>query len=67
MAVKVTIGVTTFLTYAVVLGQRGGNAIDVAGSDALALEHSLRSSIKQERTASGVQLVWTGPASDVKV
>lgn len=66
MAVKVTIGATTFLTYAVVLGQRGGNAIDVAGSDALALEHSLRSSIKQERTASGVQLVWTGPASDVK-
>jgi D-alanyl-D-alanine carboxypeptidase (penicillin-binding protein 5/6) len=67
MAVEVTIGTNTFLTYAVVLGQHGGNSINVAGELALALEHSLRSSIKQVRTTSGLQLVWTGPASDVKL
>jgi D-alanyl-D-alanine carboxypeptidase (penicillin-binding protein 5/6) len=66
MAVKVTIGATTFLTYTVVLGERGWNAINVAGGDALALEQSLRSSIRQVRTSSGVHLEWTGPASDVK-
>ncbi len=66
MAVKVTIGANTFLTYAVVLGQQGGDAIDVAGEDALALAQSLRPSIKQVRTPSGVQLEWTGPPSDVQ-
>ena len=66
MAVKVTIGATTFLTYAVVLGEHGWNAINVAGSDALALEQSLRASIKQVRTSAGVRLEWTGPTSDVK-
>ena len=66
MAVRVTIANETFLTYAVVLGQRGANAINVAGEDALALTQSLRPSIKLVRTASGVQLEWTGPAADVK-
>jgi D-alanyl-D-alanine carboxypeptidase (penicillin-binding protein 5/6) len=66
MAVEVTIGANTFLTYAVVLGQHGWNALGVAGEAALALERSLRPSIKQVRTASGVQLEWTGPTSDVK-
>jgi D-alanyl-D-alanine carboxypeptidase (penicillin-binding protein 5/6) len=50
MAVKVTIGANTFLTY----------------EDALALAQSLRPSIKQVRTPSGVQLEWTGPPSDVQ-
>ena len=66
MAVKVTIGANTFLTYAVVLGQHGWNALGIAGDAALALSRSLRPSIKQVRTSSGVQLEWTGPASDVK-
>jgi D-alanyl-D-alanine carboxypeptidase (penicillin-binding protein 5/6) len=67
MAVEVTIGATSFLTYAVVLGQHGANSINVAGELALALEHSLRAAIKQVRTTAGVQLEWTGPAADVKV
>ena len=67
MAVKVTIGATTFLTYAVVLGQHGWDALDVAGDAALALSRSLRPSIKQVRTSAGVKLEWTGPATDVKV
>jgi D-alanyl-D-alanine carboxypeptidase (penicillin-binding protein 5/6) len=66
MAVKVTIGDNTFLTYAVVLGQPGWDAVDVAGDAALTLSQSLRPSIKQVRTPTGVQLEWTGPASDVK-
>jgi D-alanyl-D-alanine carboxypeptidase (penicillin-binding protein 5/6) len=66
MAVKVTIGANTFLTFAVVLGEHGWNSIQVAGSAALALSQSLRRSIKQVRTPSGVQLKWTGPAADVK-
>jgi D-alanyl-D-alanine carboxypeptidase (penicillin-binding protein 5/6) len=66
MAVKVTIGANTFLTYAVVLGQRGWNALNVAGDAALALSRSVRAAIKQVRTPSGVQLEWTGPAADVK-
>ncbi len=66
MAVKVTVGATTFLSYAVVLGVRGGNSIWIAGEDALALTRSLRPSIKQVRTPTGVQLEWTGPAADVK-
>ena len=66
MAVKVTFGNNTFLTYAVVLGEHGGNALGIAGDDALALSRSLRPSIKQVRTPSGVQLEWTGPVADVK-
>jgi serine-type D-Ala-D-Ala carboxypeptidase (penicillin-binding protein 5/6) len=66
MAVKVTIGANTFLTYAVVLGQHGWNALGTAGDAALALARSLRPSIKQVRTSSGVQLEWTGSAADVK-
>jgi len=65
MAVKVTIGANTFLTYAVVLGEHGGNALGIAGDAALALSRSLRPSIKQVRTPTGVQLEWTGPAADV--
>jgi D-alanyl-D-alanine carboxypeptidase (penicillin-binding protein 5/6) len=66
MAVKVTVGAITFLTYAVVLGEQGWNSLGIAGDAALALSRSLRPSIKQVRTASGVQLEWTGPAADVK-
>jgi serine-type D-Ala-D-Ala carboxypeptidase (penicillin-binding protein 5/6) len=66
MAVKVTIGPNTFLTYSVVLSQQGWNALGIAGNAALALSRSLRPSIKQVRTPSGVQLEWTGPAADVK-
>jgi D-alanyl-D-alanine carboxypeptidase (penicillin-binding protein 5/6) len=66
MAVKVVIGANTFLTYAVVLGQHGWNALNVAGEAALALERSLRLSMKQVRTPSGVQLEWTGPSADVR-
>ena len=66
MAVKVTIGANTFLTFAVVLGEHGLNSINVAGSAALTLSQSLRRSIKQVRTPSGVQLQWTGPATDVQ-
>jgi D-alanyl-D-alanine carboxypeptidase (penicillin-binding protein 5/6) len=66
MAVKVTIGANTFLTYAVVLGQHGWNALENAGSAALALSRSLRPSIKQVRTPTGVQLEWVGPVADVK-
>jgi D-alanyl-D-alanine carboxypeptidase (penicillin-binding protein 5/6) len=66
MAVKVTIGANTFLTYAVVLGQHGWNALGIAGDAALDLSQSLRPSIKQVRTATGVQLEWIGPSVDVK-
>jgi serine-type D-Ala-D-Ala carboxypeptidase (penicillin-binding protein 5/6) len=66
MAVKVTIGANSFLTYAVVLGEHGANSIGKAGSAALALTRAVRPLIKQVRTPSGVQLEWTGPASDVK-
>jgi D-alanyl-D-alanine carboxypeptidase (penicillin-binding protein 5/6) len=66
MAIKVTIGANTFLTYAVVLGEHGGNALGVAGYAALTLSRSLRPSIKQVRTPTGVQLEWVGPVADVK-
>jgi D-alanyl-D-alanine carboxypeptidase (penicillin-binding protein 5/6) len=64
MAVKVTIGPNTFLTYAVVLGQQGWNALGQAGDAALALSQSLRASIKQVRTTAGVELEWAGPSVD---
>jgi D-alanyl-D-alanine carboxypeptidase (penicillin-binding protein 5/6) len=66
MAVKVTIGTNVFLTYAVVLGQFGSNALGQSGAAALALSQSLRPSIRQVRTSSGVRLEWTGPAADIK-
>ena len=65
MALKVTVGASTFLTYAVVLGQHSANPLGTAGDAALALARSLRASIKRVRTSSGVQLEWAGPARDV--
>jgi D-alanyl-D-alanine carboxypeptidase (penicillin-binding protein 5/6) len=65
MAVRVTVGAQTFNTDAVVLGQQSSNPLGLAGNVALALSRSLRSSMRSERTSSGVKVEWTGPAADV--
>jgi D-alanyl-D-alanine carboxypeptidase (penicillin-binding protein 5/6) len=66
MALRVTIGATTFNTYAVVLGQNGANALNAAGAAALTLSRSLRTSIRLARTSTGDAIEWIGPPSDVQ-
>jgi len=65
MAVRVTIGNVTLLTYAVVLGEHSGNQLVVAGNAALALSRSIRSSIRSVPKSAGNQVEWTGPTSNV--
>ena len=66
MAVDDYIGKAVITTYAVVLGERGDNPLGTAGVDALALSHSIRSSIARVVTPSGVQIEWIGDPSDVE-
>jgi serine-type D-Ala-D-Ala carboxypeptidase (penicillin-binding protein 5/6) len=65
MAVNNVIGTSVITTYAVVLGEHGYNALGVAGSDALALSRSIRSSISRVKTPTGNVIEWIGPASDI--
>jgi hypothetical protein len=65
MAVRVTIGHVTLLTYAVVLGEHSGNQLVVAGDAALALSRSIRSSLRSVPKSAGSQVEWTGPTSNV--
>ncbi|MEO9181670.1 MAG: hypothetical protein ABI298_08495 [Acidimicrobiales bacterium] len=65
MAVRVTIGHVSLITYAVVLGVHSGNELVVAGNAALALSRSLRSSLRSVPKSAGQNVEWTGPTSDV--
>jgi D-alanyl-D-alanine carboxypeptidase (penicillin-binding protein 5/6) len=67
MAVNQRVGTVNVTTYAVVLGQPGGDAINHAGEAALALARSLRSSYMQAKTPTSAPVVWIGTASDVVV
>jgi D-alanyl-D-alanine carboxypeptidase (penicillin-binding protein 5/6) len=65
MAIKNVIGSSVITTYAVVLGEHGYNPLGTAGSDALALSRSIRSSIARVSTPTGREIEWIGPANDV--
>jgi D-alanyl-D-alanine carboxypeptidase (penicillin-binding protein 5/6) len=67
MATNNVIGTSVITTYAVVLGEHGYNPLGTAGSDALALSRSIRSSIARVNTPSGRQIEWIGAPSDVVV
>jgi D-alanyl-D-alanine carboxypeptidase (penicillin-binding protein 5/6) len=65
MAVNVNFVSTVITTYAVVLGEHGGDAVGTAGIDALNLSRSVRASIARVRTTSGVEVEWIGSTADV--
>jgi D-alanyl-D-alanine carboxypeptidase len=65
MAIANSIGNTTIMTYAVVLGQRAGNPLTSAGIAALTLSRTIRSSIARVRSTSGVQIDWIGAPTDI--
>lgn len=65
MAVNLRLGSNVITTYVVVLGQKSGNALALAGQVALALYHSIRPSIARVRTASGVRVEWIGTPADI--
>jgi D-alanyl-D-alanine carboxypeptidase (penicillin-binding protein 5/6) len=65
MAINNVIGTSVITTYAVVLGEHGYNGLTVAGSDALALSRSIRSSIARVNTPTGRVIEWIGPANDI--
>ena len=66
MAVQVTIGKVTFLTYAVVLGQNGANPLAVAGENALALSRAMRSFMVGTSSSAGTLIRWLGPTTAVR-
>ncbi len=65
MAINNVIGTSVITTYAVVLGEHGDNPLGTAGSDALALSRSIRSSIARVKTPEGREIEWIGPPSDI--
>ena len=65
MATVDQIGATTYTTYAVVLGQHSYNSLGLAGSDALALSQSIRTSMSRVKTPTGLVVEWIGSPSDV--
>jgi D-alanyl-D-alanine carboxypeptidase (penicillin-binding protein 5/6) len=65
MAVQVSVGGQSVTTYAVVLGQHGGDPLALAGQAALVLSRSLVPSIGDVTTPSGRSLAWIGSPSDV--
>jgi D-alanyl-D-alanine carboxypeptidase (penicillin-binding protein 5/6) len=67
MAMKVLIHRTVITTYAVVLGQHGGDPLGMAGQAALNLSHSLRASISRVATPTGTEVQWVGSPSDLSV
>ena len=66
MAVQVSIGKVTFLTYAVVLGQTGGDPLAVAGVIALGLSRTMRSFMVGTSSSAGTLISWIGPSSAVR-
>ena len=60
MAVKMRIGKVTLLTYAVVLGQFGGDPLGVAGEAALSLTRSLRPLIAYVGSRADPIVKWVG-------
>lgn len=65
MAVRFILKGVSITTYAVVLGQQGGDSINHAAEFALALNRSLRRYLTVQRTSQGTQVVWTGSRGDV--
>jgi D-alanyl-D-alanine carboxypeptidase (penicillin-binding protein 5/6) len=65
MAMVDEIGGTAYTTYAVVLGEHTYNPLGTAGDDALALSHSIRTSMARVVTPLGLEVRWIGPPSDV--
>jgi D-alanyl-D-alanine carboxypeptidase (penicillin-binding protein 5/6) len=65
MAVQYRIMNTVITTYTVVLGAHGRDPLLTAGTDALALSRSIRSSIARVSTSSGLQIQWIGAPSDL--
>ncbi len=65
MAVDDYFGKAVITTYAVVLGEHGDNALGTAGTDALALSRSIRSSMARVATSSGTQIQWIGAPGDL--
>ena len=66
MAVRVNIGKVTFLTYAVVLGQNGGDPLGVAGQSGLALSRQMRSFMVGTSSSAGTLINWIGPAGAIR-
>ena len=65
MAVQYRIMNTVITTYTVVLGAHSRDPLLTAGTDALALSRSIRSSIARVLTSSGLQIQWIGAPSDL--
>ncbi|HVB71860.1 MAG TPA: hypothetical protein VND83_10245 [Acidimicrobiales bacterium] len=65
MAVRYVVKGVTITTYAVVLGQQGGDSINHAAEFALNLNHALRRYLAVQSTPSGKRVIWTGSPGDV--
>jgi serine-type D-Ala-D-Ala carboxypeptidase (penicillin-binding protein 5/6) len=65
MAVRFSFQGVTVTTFAVVLGQQGGDSINHAGEYALTLIRALRQYLAVQSTPLGKRVVWTGPPGDV--
>jgi D-alanyl-D-alanine carboxypeptidase (penicillin-binding protein 5/6) len=60
MAINYSLNDTVITTYAVDLGQHGGNALAIAGEANLLLSHSLRSEFDRVTGPTGVNVEWEG-------
>jgi len=65
MAVQFHLMNSVITTYAVVLGAHGNDPLGTAGTDALALSRSIRSSIARVVTSTGLQIQWIGSPADL--
>ena len=65
LALRFRLDGLTVTDYAVVLGQKGGNSINVAADKAIDLLQTLRRYLSVDSSPHGKQLVWTGSDGDV--
>jgi len=65
MATQFVLEGTTYVSYAVVLGEHGANPLQMVGRAVLHLARSLRSLVARVRTSHGIEVEWIGPSSDV--
>ncbi len=65
LALRFRLDGLTVTDYAVVLGQQGGNSIDVAADKAIDLLQALHKYLSVESSPHGKQLVWTGSSGNV--
>jgi serine-type D-Ala-D-Ala carboxypeptidase (penicillin-binding protein 5/6) len=65
MAVRFTLNGVTITTYAVVLGQQGGDSINHAAEFALTLNRALRQYLTVLSSSAGKRVIWTGSPGDV--